>query len=301
MKLVVILGPTATGKTKLAAQLAYRINGEIISADSRQVFRRMTIGTGKDLSDYNIDGTDVPYHLVDILEPGEEFNVFTFQKEFIKAFYNITSRKKTPILCGGTGLYLESVIKPYVLHEVPDNMKLREDLFSKSEEELTAILQQMKKLHNKTDLTSRERILRAIEIEVFRNEHGKESSFPEIEFLIFGLRTERKKQTVLISERLKKRLDSGMIGEVKALLDEGISPSQLKSYGLEYKFITQYLLGEIDYSTMFSKLEIAIHQFSKRQMTWFRKMERNGIKIHWIDGEKTTEDKVEEIVQLFKQ
>jgi tRNA dimethylallyltransferase len=299
MKMLVILGPTATGKTRLAAHLAHRIGGEIISADSRQVFRRMTIGTGKDLSDYTVEGKSVPYHLIDITEPGEEFNVYSFQHEFLKAYYDITSRKKMPILCGGTGLYLESVIKPYVMYEVPENLKIRDELSPKSEDELTDILSQMKKLHNKTDLTSRERIIRAIEIEVYRKEHEKETSFPEIEFQIFGVRTERKKQTALITERLKKRLESGMTEEVKALLDEGISPDQLKTYGLEYKFITQFLLGEIDYNTMFSRLEVAIHQFSKRQMTWFRKMEREGVKIHWIESEKTIEVKVEEIIQLL--
>lgn len=296
MKLLVILGPTATGKTRLAAHLASRIDGEIISADSRQVFRRMTIGTGKDLSDYNVNGNNIPHHLIDIFEPGEEFSVFNFQQEFLKAFNDITSRKKYPILCGGTGLYLESVLKPYVFDDVPENKKLRKELNNKSEKELCDLLKQLKSLHNTTDTVTRERLLRAIEIEIFRKENWQIQAFPKIDSAVFGIKIERKKQTGLITDRLKKRLESGMIEEVRALLNEGITASRLKSYGLEYKFITQFLLDEIDYENMFTLLNTAIHQFSKRQMTWFRRMERNGIKIHWIDGEKKMEEKVDEII-----
>lgn len=292
MKLFVILGPTASGKTKLAAQLAYRIGGEIISADSRQVFRRMTIGTGKDFSDYNINDTVVPYHLIDILEPGNEFSVFDFQQAFLIAFREISSRKKIPVLCGGTGLYLESVLKPYIFHEVPENIKLRNELSGKSDEELITVLQKLKTLHNTTDNGSRERILRAIEIAQYQQQQPKKVPFSDIDAIIFGIKMERKKQTELITERLKNRLSNGMIEEVQSLLDEGISPAQLKNYGLEYKFITQFILGELDYESMFTLLNTAIHQFSKRQMTWFRHMEKNGIKIHWIDGNLSLDEKL---------
>jgi tRNA dimethylallyltransferase len=301
MKLIVILGPTATGKTRLAAQLAYTIGGEIISADSRQVFRRMTIGTGKDISDYSIDGTLVPIHLIDILEPGNEFSVFDFQQAFLDAFHEISSRKNIPVLCGGTGLYLESVLKPYIFHEVPENKKLRNELSGKSNEELIIELKKLKTLHNTTDTVNRERILRAMEIEVFQQQQTKENAFSDIDAIVFGIRMDRKKQTELITERLKNRLNSGMIEEVQSLLDEGISPVKLKNYGLEYKFITQYIIGELDYEKMFTLLNTAIHQFSKRQMTWFRRMEKNGIKINWIEGEKSINEKVEGIIELLNR
>ena len=299
MKLLVILGPTATGKTMLAAQLAYRIGGEIISADSRQVFRRMTIGTGKDFSDYNINGTVVPYHLIDILEAGAEFSVFDFQQEFIKAYHDILSRNKIPVLCGGTGMYIESILKPYIFYEVPENINLRKELLKKTDEELIAVLEELKTLHNTTDTVNRKRLLRAIEIEIYKKKHPQISSFPEINSVIFGIKTERKKQTELITERLKKRLERGMIEEVQALLDEGISPERLKSYGLEYKYVTQYILGELEYGNMFTLLNTAIHQFSKRQMTWFRHMEKNGIKIHWIEGDWPMDEKLKKIIQLL--
>jgi tRNA dimethylallyltransferase len=295
MKLIVILGPTASGKTTLAANLAYRIGGEIISADSRQVFRRMTIGTGKDLSDYHLNGSSVPYHLIDIVEPGTEFSVFDFQQAFLKSFNEISSRNNIPLLCGGTGLYLESILKPYIFNEVPENKKLREELSEKNDEELIIELQKLKTLHNTTDTINRERILRALEIEIFKQQHNKENLLSDIDAIVFGIRTERKKQTELITERLKNRLGNGMIEEVQSLLNEGISPDRLKNYGLEYKFITQFILGEINYESMFTLLNTAIHQFSKRQMTWFRKMERSGIKIHWINGEKKLEEKLAEI------
>ncbi|MFH0866798.1 MAG: tRNA (adenosine(37)-N6)-dimethylallyltransferase MiaA [Bacteroidota bacterium] len=299
MKLIVILGPTASGKTGLATQLACRIGGEVISADSRQVFRRMTIGTGKDLSDYDIDGVMVPYHLIDILEPGSEFSVFDFQQAFLTAFREISSRKKIPVLCGGTGLYLESVLKPYLFHEVPENINLRADLSGKSDEELISVLQNLKTLHNTTDTVSRERILRAIEIEVFQQQQPGNAAFPDIDAIVFGIKIERKKQIRLIKERLKNRLDAGMIGEVESLLKEGISPARLKNYGLEYKFITQFILGEIDYLNLFIALNRAIHRFSKRQMTWFRRMEKNGIKINWIEGDLPMDEKLKKIIQLM--
>ncbi|HNW99532.1 MAG TPA: tRNA (adenosine(37)-N6)-dimethylallyltransferase MiaA [Bacteroidales bacterium] len=298
MKLIVILGPTATGKTKLASALAYCISGEIISADSRQVFKRMDIGTGKDLKDYIVNEKNIPHHLIDIFEPGEEFSVFDFQKEFIKAFNNITSRKKIPILCGGTGLYLESVLKPYVFHDVPENKKLREKLDDKSDDELKIILGKKIKLHNTTDTVNRERLLRALEIAEFQSSQKENNlEFPKFEPFVFGINADRKKLREQITSRLRERIHFGMLEEVEALLKEGIKPERLKSYGLEYKFVTQYLLNEIDIDTMFSLLNTAIHQFAKRQMTWFRHMERNGTNIRWIDMELPLDDKVKIIIE----
>ena len=300
MRLITILGPTATGKTKLAANLAMRVNGEIISADSRQVFRKMNIGTGKDYEDYIVEGIQVQYHLVDIANPGEEFSVFNFQKKFLSAFNTIISKNKTPILCGGTGLYLESVLKGYNLPEVPENINLREELNDKSESELIKILSQLKSLHNTTDTVNKERLIRAIEIEHFYiKNQSKKIHFPEFESFVFGIKYDREIVTQKITSRLKERLKNGMIEEVKSLIDEGVPPNKLKSYGLEYKYITQFLEKEIDHNEMFRLLNIAIHQFSKRQMTWFRKMEKNGIKINWIDGNLPLEEKIQKIVKLL--
>ena len=298
MKLIVILGPTATGKTKLASALAYCISGEIISADSRQVFKRMDIGTGKDLKDYIVNEKNIPHHLIDIFEPGEEFSVFDFQKEFIKAFSNITSRNKIPILCGGTGLYLESVLKPYVFHDVPENKNLREKFADKSDDELKTILEKKIKLHNTTDTVNRERLLRALEIAEYQSSQKENNlEFPKFEPFVFGINADRKKLREQITSRLRERIHFGMLEEVEALLKEGIKPERLKSYGLEYKFVTQYLLNEIDIDTMFSLLNTAIHQFAKRQMTWFRHMERNGTNIRWIDMELPLDDKVKIIIE----
>jgi len=299
MNLITILGPTATGKTKLASHVAFRIGGEIISVDSRQVFRRMNIGTGKDYDDYTVEGKKIPYHLIDIAEPGEEFSVFDFQKNFINAFQNIVSKNKIPVLCGGTGLYIESILKRYNFAEVPENLKLRNELSRKSEKELADILSGLKSLHNTTDTINKERLIRAIEIEYFHKENPDKSlHFPKFNSFVFGINYEREKVVQRISLRLKERLQNRMIEEVRSLIDEGVPANRLKSYGLEYKFITQYLQNEIDYNEMFTKLEIAIHQFSKRQMTWFRRMERNGVKINWIEGDLSLEEKVKTIVKM---
>ncbi len=298
--MLTILGPTATGKTKLASHIAFIIGGEIISADSRQVFRRMNIGTGKDYEDYIVKGKIIPHHLIDIAEPGEEFSVFDFQKNFIQAFQNIVSKNKIPVLCGGTGLYIESALNKYNLLEVPENIELRKELSAKSENELIDIISNLKSLHNTTDTINKERLIRAIEIAYFRkNNPGKNLHFPEFNSYIFGINYEREIVTQKITSRLKERLKNGMIEEVKSLIDEGVPSTRLKSYGLEYKFITQYLQDEISYEEMFNKLNIAIHQFSKRQMTWFRRMERNGIKINWIDGNLPLEEKIKIIVELL--
>ena len=300
MNLITILGPTATGKTKLASHVAFHFSGEIISADSRQVFKRMNIGTGKDIEDYIVNGIKIPYHLIDIAEPGEEFSVFDFQKNFINAFQNIILKNKIPVLCGGTGLYIESVLKKYNLIEVPENINLRNKLLEKSEEELTDILSSLKSLHNTTDTINKERLIRAIEIEYFLKENpNKKLNFPDFNSYVFGINYEREKVVQRITFRLKERLQTGMIEEVKSLLDEGVPTNRLKSYGLEYKFITQYLLNEISYNEMFTLLDIAIHQFSKRQMTWFRRMEKTGIKINWIDGNLSLEEKVQKIIELI--
>jgi tRNA dimethylallyltransferase len=300
MKLITILGPTATSKTTLAAHLAYHINGEIISADSRQVFKNMNIGTGKDYSDYIVEGRTIPYHLIDIAEPGEEFSVFDFRKNFINAFKDISSKNKTAILCGGTGLYIESVLKNYNLVEVPENMTLRQKLSGKSIQELTKILSDLKPLHNTTDTINSDRIMRAIEIECFQKENADTiQDLPEYKSYVFGVNYERSVVMQRITSRLKERLQNGMIEEVEALINKDVPSQRLKSYGLEYKFITQFLMNEITYDEMFRLLNIAIHQFSKRQMTWFRRMEKNGIKINWIDGNLPLEEKIQIIVEQF--
>ncbi len=298
MKLITILGPTATGKTKLAAHVANKTNGEIISADSRQVFKEMNIGTGKDYDDYIVNGTKIPFHLIDIANAGEEFSVFDFQKWFISAFTDISSRNKTPILCGGTGLYLESVLNGYAFSEVPEMAEIREKLSGNSDDELKDLLAALKPLHNTTDTVNRERLLRAIEIEHYsKSDSVKKLSVPEFESFVFGMNYKRATVTERITLRLKERLENGMIDEVKALIDGGVPASRLKSYGLEYKFITQFLLKELSYEEMFRKLNIAIHQFSKRQMTWFRRMEKKGIDIIWIEGELSLEEKTEFVLE----
>ncbi|MCI6051570.1 tRNA (adenosine(37)-N6)-dimethylallyltransferase MiaA [Phocaeicola plebeius] len=299
--LITILGPTASGKTSLAAALAVRLKTEIISGDSRQVYRRMDLGTGKDLSDYVVDGYKVPYHLIDIVEPGYKYNVFEYQRDFLVAYEDIKARGLLPILCGGTGMYLESILKGYRLLPVPENKELRESLASKSLEELTGILSRYKKLHNSTDVDTVKRAIRAIEIEeYYLTQDVNARSFPEIHSLIIGVDIDRDLRRQKITNRLKKRLQEGMVDEVKALLKEGINPDDLIYYGLEYKYLTLYAVGKLSYDEMFNQLEIAIHQFAKRQMTWFRGMERRGFQIHWIDAEAPLNENVERIIDLIK-
>ena len=303
--LITILGPTASGKTSLAAHLAYEIDAEIISADSRQVYRGMTIGTGKDLEDYMIKDRQIPYHLIDICEPGTKYNLFRYQEDFIKVYADIMKRGKQAILCGGTGLYIESVLKGYHLSPVPQNQELRDALADKSLEELTEMLKRLKQqsgsmMHNKTDVDSCQRAIRAIEIETYNLEHPTEDrTFPAIESIIIGVAIDRDARRAKISGRLQKRLDSGMIDEVKGLLDSGIPAADLIYYGLEYKYITEYIIGKIGFEEMFRRLEIAIHQFAKRQMTWFRGMERRGFTIHWVDALLPMEEKVGMIKELI--
>lgn len=285
-KLITVLGPTASGKTTFAAHLAHSINGEIISADSRQLYRGMDIGTGKDLADYVVNDTQIPYHLIDIRDAGEKYTLFDYQHDFHTAYQNILSRQKIPILCGGTGLYIESVLKGYRLQDVPANPSLRESLEKKSLSELSDILSQYKKLHNTTDTDTKKRAIRAIEIADFQAKNpASELDFPAIESVIIGLDINREERRRKITARLKKRLDEEeMVEEVQRLIESGVSPDDLIYYGLEYKFITLHVLGELTREEMFSQLEIAIHQFAKRQMTWFRGMERRGFTIHWIDA-----------------
>ncbi len=319
-KMITILGPTASGKTPLAAALAQQINGEIISADSRQVYRRMDIGTGKDLADYTVHGSGsmvqgssltinqepltIPYHLIDICEPGTKYNLFQYQQDFFDAYQDIIGRGKTPILCGGTGLYIEAVLKGYQLSPVPQNPELRARLEGKTLEELTQMLVELKQkngstMHNTTDVDSCQRAIRAIEIEEY-NLHTPtpKRELPPIDSLIVGVNIDREARREKITRRLKARLEEGMIEEVRGLLAEGIPAEDLIYYGLEYKFVTEYLVGKMTYDEMFQRLEIAIHQFAKRQMTWFRGMERRGFTIHWIDALQPMEEKVRQILAL---
>ncbi len=299
--MITILGATASGKTSVAVNLACRINGEVISADSRQVYRGMDIGTGKDLSEYTIANTVVPYHLIDIVDSGYEYNVFEYQRDFLISYHDISQRQKMPIVCGGSGLYIEAVLKGYRLINVPVNEPLRKTLSGKILDELTSILKNFKNLHNTSDIETAKRAIRAIEIEVYYQENPvSESAYPNINSLVVGIVFDRESRRQRITQRLKQRLDEGMIDEVKQLLDSGISAETLMYYGLEYKFLTRYILGEINYNEMLTGLETAIHQFSKRQMTWFRKMEREGIKIHWIEGALPLEEKIERILGLVR-
>lgn len=299
--MIAILGPTASGKTSLAAALARRMDTEIISADSRQVYRRMDLGTGKDLDDYVVGGKRIPCHLIDIVEPGYKYNVFEYQRDFLAAYEDVRSRGMLPILCGGTGMYLESVLKGYRLLPVPENPELRRRLAEKSLEELTGILATYKKLHNSTDVDTVKRAVRAIEIEEYYRQHQvEERAFPDIRSLVVGVGIGREQRREKITRRLKQRLDEGMVDEVKALLASGISPEDLIYYGLEYKYLTLYAIGKLTYEEMFGQLEIAIHQFAKRQMTWFRGMERRGFTIHWIDAALPLEEKLEQIENLLK-
>ena len=304
--MVTILGPTASGKTTLATRLAHTIGGEIISADSRQVYRNMDIGTGKDLADYVVDGKKIPYHLIDIAEAGTKYNLYQYQHDFHVAYQDIVSRDERPILCGGTGLYLEAVLKGYTLSPVPQNAELRARLEGKSLAELTQILSDLKEqtgsvMHNTTDVDSCQRAIRAIEIETYNIEHATAlRTMPAINSLIIGVNIERDERRRKITARLKQRLDEGMVEEVRALLDSGIAADDLIYYGLEYKFITEYIIGKLTYEEMFRQLEIAIHQFAKRQMTWFRGMERRGTTIHWVDASLPMSEKLKEVLQLME-
>jgi tRNA dimethylallyltransferase len=298
--LITILGPTASGKTPLAASLADRLSTEIISGDSRQVYRRMDLGTGKDLADYTVEGRQVPYHLIDIVEPGYKYNVFEYQRDFLKAYEEIVAKGKLPILCGGTGMYIESVLKGYRLLPVPENPELRASLEGKTLDELTRILEGYKKLHNSTDVDTAKRAIRAIEIEEYYKQQPPEyREFPSLKSLIIGVDIDRELRREKITRRLKQRLEEGMVDEVRGLLNEGIPAENLIYYGLEYKFLTQYAIGELTYEEMFLQLETAIHQFAKRQMTWFRGMERRGFTIHWLDATLPMEEKTEQIINLI--
>lgn len=292
-ELITIIGPTASGKTSFAAALAARLDTEIISGDSRQVYRMMDIGTGKDLKDYTVDGKNIPYHLIDICDPGSKYNVFEYQHDFHRVYHQIKNKGKLPIFCGGSGMYIEAVLKGYKLLDVPENKPLRKSLKGKTLAELEQLLAGYKTLHNKTDVDSAQRAIRAIEIEEYYKTASPDSNeYSPINSLILGVDIERGLRRKKISNRLRARLDEGMIDEVHAILATGVSPEDLIYYGLEYKYITLYIIGEISYENMVNELEIAIHQFAKRQMTWFRGMERRGFTIHWIDAELPMSEKI---------
>ena len=299
-KLLTITGPTACGKTSLAAELAFQLGGEIISADSRQVFRGMDIGSGKDLADYHIHNTDIPYHLIDIHDAGYEYNVYQFQNDFIRAFGDIVSRGRQPILCGGTGMYIEAVVKGYQLADAPIDPEFRQRMEAYTDEELTARLASYIKLHNHTDTESRDRLLRALEIQEYHLQHPDAyPHMPDMEHIIIGVRYPREQVIERIGIRLRERLQNGMIDEVQSLLDQGVPEERLLRYGLEYRHVTRYLRGECTYDEMYEHLYTDIRRFSKRQMTWFRRMERQGITIHWIDGPQPLDTKVAQVLQLF--
>ena len=300
MKLLTILGPTACGKTTFAAHLAREMDGEILSADSRQVYSDMDIGTGKDLADYVVDGVHIPYHLIDIVDAGTKYNVYEFQRDFLAAYKEIVTRGKLPIMCGGTGLYLESVLREYRLSPVPQNSELRKSLEGKSLAELTDILRGYKELHNTTDVDTAQRAIRAIEIEDYYKKTPLENrNFPTIDSLVIGLDIDRELRREKISQRLRSRLDEGMVDEIRNIIASGVNPDDLIYYGLEYKFVTLYVIGQLSYDDMVSQLEIAIHQFAKRQMTWFRGMERRGIKIHWLSCDLPMEERIEKAKFLW--
>jgi len=299
--LIVVLGPTATGKTALAARLAYELNSAVLSADSRQVYRHMDIGTGKDYGDYIVDGRDVPVHLIDLVEPGYKYNVFEYQQDFLKAYNALRKNDKTPVLCGGSGMYIEAVTKNYELISVPVNQTLRNELLQKNNQELVDILQSYRDLHNTTDTASRKRLVRAIEIAIYQKENpGNQINYPDIKPLYLGICFNRNERRNRITNRLYNRLNNGMVKEVEKLLESGVNAEDLIFYGLEYKYITLYLTNQLSYDEMTSKLNIAIHQFAKRQMTWFRRMERHGDTIHWIDGHLPTEQKMEKAMGIMR-
>lgn len=298
--MIALLGPTASGKTPFAAALAAELDTEIISADSRQIYREMDLGTGKDLDDYTVNGRQIPYHLIDIAEPGYKYNVFEYQRDFLKAYEDIRQRDKLPIVCGGTGMYLESVLKGYRLLPVPENPELRQRLAHHSLEELTEMLKGYKQLHNTTDVDTVKRAVRAIEIEeYYAHTPVDERAFPHLNSLIIGVDIDREQRRAKITRRLRQRLEEGMVEEVRRLLEKGIRPEDLIYYGLEYKYLTLYVTGELTYGQMFQELETAIHQFAKRQMTWFRGMERRGFTIHWINADMPMEEKIATVRSLL--
>ncbi|MBR4119806.1 MAG: tRNA (adenosine(37)-N6)-dimethylallyltransferase MiaA [Bacteroidales bacterium] len=298
---ITIIGVTASGKTSLAVKLAYETGGEIISADSRQIYRRMDLGTGKDINEYTCNGKQIPYHLIDICEPGYKYNLYQYKRDFTNALKDIQSRGKLPIICGGTGLYVETVLKGYAMPEVPENKELRDSLADKTLEELTSILSQYKTLHNTTDVDSCKRAIRAIEIaEYYKTLPQPELEDTPLDTLLVAIDIDRETRRANISKRLHQRLEDGMVAEVESLLNEGIAPEDLIYYGLEYKYLTEYVIGKTTYEQMVSGLEIAIHQFAKRQMTWFRGMERRGFKINWIDYNLPLDEKVARILDLTK-
>ena len=300
--LLVITGPTASGKTSLAVNMASCLGGEIISADSRQVYRGMDLGTGKDYSEYFIGGRQVPVHLMDIADPGYKYNVFEYQRDFKDVYYDLRRKGIFPIVCGGSGLYIDSIISGYRMFEVPPDSGLRVQLEKKSMEELGDILKSFKSLHNITDLDSKKRVIRAIEIEYFNSsKSATQSGFPALRTLVTAVSVERETRRKSITHRLNQRLNAGMVEEVKALLEKGVSEESMIYYGLEYKYITLYLTGKKSYDDMVKGLETAIHQFAKRQMTWFRGMEKKGTRINWIDGELPMEKKVEQVLSLLKE
>ena len=298
--LLTILGPTACGKTALAVAVADRIDAEIISADSRQVFRGMDIGTGKDLDEYRLSHRNIPYHLIDIRDAGEEYNLYQFQNDFIEAFNTILGNHHRVILCGGTGMYLESIIRSYKLPDAPIDKDYRDSISSTSDQDLEERLANLIKLHNHTDTENRERLVRALEIQEFKLQHPDEHThIPPMRHLVVGIKMPRDVVVERIGKRLRQRLEEGMVDEVKRLLDQGVPVQRLLKYGLEYKHLTRYLVGDCSYKEMHENLYTDIRRFSKRQMTWFRRMERNGIAIHWIDGMREMNLKVEETVDLY--
>ena len=305
-KMITILGPTACGKTSLAAALAADIHGEIISGDSRQVYRGMDIGTGKDLADYRVGDISEPYHLIDIVEPGTKYNVYQYQRDFMRAYDDIVGRGVTPMLCGGSGLYLEAVLRGYRMAPVPENKPLRQSLEGKSLAELTEMLNDIKtrkglRMHNTTDVDTAKRAIRAIEIELYQDEHPEETEdIQPVDSLVIGLHIEVEQRRERITRRLKARFDEGMADEIRRIIDSGVAPEELIYYGLEYKYVTEYVIGQRDFEETFRLLEIAIHQFAKRQMTWFRGMERRGVKIHWIDSQLPMEEKINEIKNIWQ-
>ena len=300
--LVTVLGPTAGGKTSFATHLTKLLNTEIISADSRQVYRGMDLGTGKDIDDYFIDGKIIPYHLLNIVDAGEKYNLFQYQKDFFGAFEIITNKKKIPVLCGGTGLYIDAIVQNYELHEVPQNEKLRNELGEKSLNELAVILHELKQMHNISDIDNKKRAIRAIEIELFNKKHKiTPKKYPKINSFNIGIKYNRDIQKQRITKRLNERLKNGMIEEVEGLIKSGVSAETLIYYGLEYKFITNFLLKNITFDEMKEKLNIAIHQFSKRQMTWFRRMEKKGVKINWLEGSLSKQEKIQQLKEIIKK